>query len=47
LMLSALFTAAIAVCSQLMIPLPMVPINLALLAVYLCGAVLSPLYSTL
>lgn len=47
LMLSALFTAAIAVCSQLMIPLPMVPINLALLAVYLCGAVLPPLYSTL
>lgn len=47
LLMSALFTAVIAVCSQLMIPLPMVPINLALLAVYLCGAVLSPAYSAL
>lgn len=47
LLMAALFTAGIVVCSQLMIPLPMVPINLALLAVYLCGAVLSPAYSAL
>ncbi len=47
LLMAALFTAAIAICSQLMIPLPMVPINLALLAVYLCGAVLPPAYSVL
>lgn len=47
LMLSALFAAILAVCSQVIIPLPMVPINLALLAVYLCGALLSPAYSAL
>ena len=40
LVLAALFAALTAVCSQLQIPLPMIPINLALFAVYLSGAVL-------
>ena len=40
LVLAALFAALTAVCSQLQIPLPMIPINLALFAVYLCGALL-------
>ncbi len=40
---AALFAAAIAVLSQVMIPLPMVPVNLALLGVFLAGALLGPL----
>ena len=40
LMLCALFAALMGVCSQLSIPLPMVPINLALFAVNLAGALL-------
>ena len=41
-MLCALFAALIAICSQIMIPLPFtpVPINLALLAVWVCGGTL-------
>ena len=42
LLLCALFAALMAVCSQLSIPLPMVPINLALLAALLGGALLGP-----
>lgn len=38
----ALFAALTAICSQIQIPLPMVPINLALFAVHLCGALLGP-----
>ncbi len=41
LVLCALFAALTAVCSQLQIPLPMIPINLALFAVNLCGALTS------
>ena len=44
LALCAFFAALTAVCSQIQIPLPMVPINLALFAVHLCGALLGPLY---
>lgn len=40
LILAALFCALLAIFSQIMIPLPLVPINLALLAVYLCAALL-------
>jgi biotin transport system substrate-specific component len=42
--LCALFAALTAVCSQIMVPLPFtpVPINLALLSVFVCGAVLGP-----
>ena len=40
LILCALFAALTAVLSQVAIPLPMVPINLAMLAVYLAGGVL-------
>ncbi len=40
IILGALFAALTAVCSQIVIPLPMVPINLALFAVHLAGAVL-------
>jgi len=41
-LLCALFAALTAICSQIMIPLPFtpVPINLALLAVWVCGGVL-------
>lgn len=41
-LLCALFAALTAICSQIQIPLPMVPINLALFAVHLCGALLGP-----
>ncbi|CVI73093.1 Biotin transporter BioY [Clostridiales bacterium CHKCI001] len=47
LVLSAVFAALCAVCSQIAIPLPMVPINLALFAVHLSGAVLGSRYGTL
>ena len=40
LLLCALFAALTAVCSQIQIPLPLVPINLALLAVHLAGGLL-------
>lgn len=40
LLKAALCAALIAVCSQIAIPLPMIPINLALLAVYLTAFVL-------
>jgi len=40
----ALFAALTAVCSQIMVPLPFtpVPINLGLLAVWICGGLLGP-----
>ena len=47
LVLAALFAALTAVCSQLQIPLPMIPINLALFAVYLCGALLGARWGVL
>ncbi len=47
LTLCALFAALCAVCSQIAIPLPMVPINLALFAVHLSGALLGVRYGTL
>ena len=40
---AAVFTALCAVCAQIQIPLPMVPINLALFAVHLAGALLGAL----
>ena len=40
LVLAALMTALTAVCSQIQIPLPMIPINLALFAVHMSGALL-------
>lgn len=40
LTMCALFAALTGVCSQIVIPLPMIPINLALLAVHLAGALL-------
>ena len=42
LTMCAIFTALVAVCSQITIPLPIIPINLALFAVYLAGALLGP-----
>ena len=47
LTLCALFAALLAVCSQIQIPLPMVPINLALFAAHLAGAVLGAKYGAL
>ncbi|MCI8648933.1 MAG: biotin transporter BioY [Anaerotruncus sp.] len=40
LTLCALFAALTAICSQIAIPIPPIPINLALLSVYLSGALL-------
>lgn len=45
LAMSALLVAAIAVASQLSIPLPLVPVNLALLAVFLTGFILPMRYA--
>lgn len=47
IVLAALFAALMAVCSQIQIPLPMVPINLALFAVHLCGALLGAKWGAL
>ena len=47
LILCAIFAALTAVCSQIQIPLPMVPINLALFAVHMAGATLGPKYGSL
>lgn len=44
LTLSALMCALIAVCAQILIPLPPVPVSLSLLAVYLSGALLGPVW---
>ncbi len=43
----ALFTAFTAICSQIQIPLPMVPINLALFAVHLAAILLGGKYGSL
>ena len=43
---AAVFTALCAVCAQIQIPLPMVPINLALFAVHLAGALLGAKFGT-
>lgn len=40
LTLAALFAALAAICSQIQIPTPIAPVNLALFAVYLAGALL-------
>lgn len=42
LSLCALFAALLAVCSQIQIPLPGVPMNMALFAVHLCAMLLGP-----
>lgn len=47
LVLAALMAALTAVCSQIQIPLPMVPINLALFAVHLSGALLGAKWGAL
>lgn len=47
LVLAALMAALTAVCSQILIPLPPIPINLALFAVHLCGALLGARYGML
>lgn len=44
--LCALFAAFTAICSQIQIPLPYIPINLALLAVFMAGAILGVGYGT-
>ncbi len=46
MVLCALFAALLAACSQIVIPLPMISINLALFAVHLAGAVLGPRWGT-
>ncbi|MDO5422992.1 MAG: biotin transporter BioY [Eubacteriales bacterium] len=47
LALSALFAALTAACSQIQIPLPMVPINLALFSVHLSALLLGKKYGAL
>lgn len=44
LAMCALFAALTAICSQFQIAIPMVPINFALFAVHLAGALLGPKY---
>ena len=47
MVLCAMFTALVAVCSQLAVPMPWgVPINLALFAVYMAGTMLGPVWGT-
>ncbi len=43
----SIFAALIAVCAQIVIPLPAVPISLALLPILLAGSLLGPWYGTL
>ena len=43
----ALFAALTAICSQIQIPLPQIPINLALFSVCMAGAVLGAGYGSL
>lgn len=45
--LCALFAALTAICSQIQIPLPNIPINLALFAVFMAGAILGTGYGTM
>lgn len=47
LTMCALFIALTAICSQIQIPLPMVPINLALFAIYMAGSLLGPKYGSI
>lgn len=44
---TAVFAAFIGICSQIQIPLPMIPINLALFAVNLAGVLLGAKYGSL
>ena len=47
MVLCAMFTALVAVCSQIAVPMPWgVPINLALFAVYMAGTMLGPIWGT-
>ena len=47
MVLCAMFTALVAVCSQIAAPMPWgVPINLALFAVYMAGTMLGPVWGT-
>lgn len=46
-LLCALFAALTAICSQIQIPLPMVPINLALFSVHMAGALLGAKYGSI
>lgn len=45
IVLAALLTALTAVCAQIQIPLPAIPLSLTTFAVYLCGALLPPRFS--
>lgn len=47
LVLAALLTAMIAICSQISLPIPPVPASMSVFAVLLCGAVLGPAWGTL
>ena len=47
MVLCPMFTALVAVCSQIAVPMPWgVPINLALFAVYMAGTMLGPVWGT-
>lgn len=45
MILCALFAALIAICGQIVLPIGVVPVNLALLAVLVCGALLPVRYA--
>lgn len=42
LVLGAFFVALTAICSQIQLPFPVIPVNLALFSVFVCGALLGP-----
>ncbi len=44
---ATLFAALIGICSQIIIPLPFIPINMALFAVFMSGICLGPIYGAL
>ena len=44
---TTLFSALIGICSQIIIPLPLVPINMALFAVFMSGICLGPFYGSM
>ena len=44
---ATLFSALIGICSQIIIPLPLIPINMALFAVFMSGICLGPIYGSM
>lgn len=45
LVLDAFFVALTAICSQIQLPFPVIPVNLSLFSVFVCGALLGPTHA--